>query len=219
MIYTIIIVILNLAALGFSVHLLLKKEKAFVSGAKNLFKDIEIDISDKKEVLNEVYQLARKTISTADLDKLKSDVKKIESAVGKSREAFEKVEGEHAKKEAELKELRELEAELETSESQAKEHLLVLEEENKRMQVENEELLDRLQETLSTLDKLMVELEEIKGAAEQLNEAKTQMLESQGKIEFYETDIQQISQNTIDLKSAYDALDIEYAQLYEKQVL
>ena len=50
----------------------------------------------------------------------------------------------------------------------------------------------------------------------QINAAKTETIESQKKIQFYEQEIAVVNKKYMELKRAYDALDIEYAQLYEK---
>ena len=54
-------------------------------------------------------------------------------------------------------------------------------------------------------------------AVEQLNKSKTELVEVEKNISFYEIEITKINKQYVTLKRAYDALDIEYAQLYEKR--
>ncbi len=115
------------------------------------------------------------------------------------------------------KELDEVQQELENSSLEAEKELEMLRSQERELAEASEKLREELDKALVQLDKLLDELAHSQVAVERLAQSKQEMLESQEKIAWYEEQIVDTNANYMELKKAYDALDIEYAQLYEKQ--
>ena len=85
------------------------------------------------------------------------------------------------------------------------------------MREETERLRQRVNNSVEMLEQLLVELSSSQSAVEKLTNAKTELLNTESKIDYYAEGISQLNSQYIELKKGYDALDIEYAQLYERQ--
>jgi chromosome segregation ATPase len=116
-----------------------------------------------------------------------------------------------------VRELDEVQQELEASSLEAAHELEMLRSQEKELADKSAKLREELNKALVRLDKLLEELADSQVAVESLAKAKQEMLGSQEKITWYEEQIVDTNTNYMELKKAYDALDIEYAQLYEKQ--
>lgn len=76
-----------------------------------------------------------------------------------------------------------------------------------------------MQSSVEQVDILLDVLHANVGAVTQLNKTRNEMIQVEKSIAYYEEEIAKINQQYVGLKRAYDALDIEYAQLYEKRQL
>ena len=75
----------------------------------------------------------------------------------------------------------------------------------------------QIDSALVQIDRLIQELSSSQEAVQRLATTKNDLLSAQQKVQYYTAEISALNKKYIDLKRAYDALDIEYAQLYEKQ--
>lgn len=163
-------------------------------------------IATFKKHLVSVQSLREKVETTIEL----SDVIQAE----RGRSAITQVELETV--ELRLRELEEIERELEASEQETREELRVLKRREEELRAKNEELKSRISESKQLLEQLLSEI--------QVSEATRRSLERmQEELEMVEEQVgdllDQISKGNdqyFSLKRRYDALDIEYAQLYEK---
>jgi predicted nuclease with TOPRIM domain len=80
-----------------------------------------------------------------------------------------------------------------------------------------EKLKNQVEKVQGKLDMLIEELENSHSAVERLTATKKDLIATQEQIEYYESETATLNQSLIQLKRSYDALDIEYAQLYERQ--
>jgi chromosome segregation ATPase len=118
--------------------------------------------------------------------------------------------------ETRLRELEEIERELEASAIETKEELNILKKKEKELRSKNDELKQRIAEATGGLEKLLSEVELSSQAQEQMTAMQTELLATQEKIDVLILQIEQGNEQYFILKKRYDALDIEYAQLYEK---
>jgi len=116
-----------------------------------------------------------------------------------------------------LRELEELRRELEVSNMDAIKEVEMLKAQERDMSNKNLGIQDQLKNSFDQLEILISMLSSNAKAVEQLNKSKTELVEVEKSITFYEIEITRINKQYVTLKRAYDALDIEYAQLYEKR--
>lgn len=116
-----------------------------------------------------------------------------------------------------LRDLEEIERELDNSNFEAARELEELRSKEAEISGRNVELRTELKGALGRLDELLKELRNAHEVVEKLNMTKIELVRIEGSIDWYENEVNDINTQYSILKNAYDALDIEYAQLYEKQ--
>jgi chromosome segregation ATPase len=115
-----------------------------------------------------------------------------------------------------LRELEEIERELEASGLETKEEITILEKKQNELVAKNDSLKAKIQESMQQWDQLLKEIESNSRLAEGVQAAKTQLVITEDKVAVLMLQIEQGNEQYFILKRRYDALDIEYAQLYEK---
>ncbi|NDD92787.1 hypothetical protein EBZ37_11950, partial [bacterium] len=113
-----------------------------------------------------------------------------------------------------LRELEELSRELEASTMETKEELKILQRKELDLKTKNDGLRTRIEESTSKMEALMAEIEMSVQMQEQISVMKGDLLRTEEKIEMLMREIQVNNEQYFNLKRRYDALDVEYAQLY-----
>lgn len=132
----------------------------------------------------------------------------------RGRAAIAKVELESV--ELRLRELDEIEGELDASELESKEELKILKSREEELRLKNEELKNRINESLSILEELRSKVAMTEEQARIFKNMEDELLYAQEQIDELRAQIAKGNDHYFQLKRRYDALDIEYAQLYEK---
>lgn len=114
-------------------------------------------------------------------------------------------------------ELERIAKELERSHEESKQLVDKMRAEEAEIAERNMLLKEQLDDSLSKIDRLLIELKNSRVAVERLSRAKASLLDVQERIDWLETEILMVNSQQAALKNSYDALDIEYAQLYERQ--
>lgn len=169
---------------------------------KQLIAKIE-SIYDSMVTVDDVRALVRQWKS------IREELKSLQSRRAVSDAELETVE-------ARLRELEEIERELEASGIETKEELRILQRKESELRDKNEELKDKIAETTADLEKLVQEVEMSTQLQEQIFAMKTELEEIHVKSENLLGQIEEGNAQYFTLKQRYDALDIEYAQLYER---
>jgi chromosome segregation ATPase len=118
--------------------------------------------------------------------------------------------------ETRLRELEEIERELEASGIETEEEVKILTKKEQELAAKNAALKEQIRASTDKMDALLGELQNNAEAQEQVLNLKTQLILSEQKTEEMVVQIELGNDQYFDLKRRYDALDIEYAQLYEK---
>ncbi len=118
--------------------------------------------------------------------------------------------------EARLRELEEIERELAASNIDTQEEIKILEKKRADLANKNGHLKEQISTSLSQIDAVLGELEMSAQMQEQVQAMKMEILQTQEKIDVLLLQIETGNDQYFVLKKRYDALDIEYAQLYEK---
>ena len=118
--------------------------------------------------------------------------------------------------ETRLRELEEIERELEASGTETAEELKILTKKEQELSAKNAALKEQIENSVKQMDALLNALQDNAAAQEQVLNMKTQLILTEQKTEEMVVQIELGNDQYFDLKRRYDALDIEYAQLYEK---
>lgn len=144
-----------------------------------------------------------------ELKRLREGLKVEKGRVTITQAELETVEGR-------LRELEEIERELAASGIETKEELKILKRKEKELLSKNEALKSQLAQTQEQMTQLFSELEVGAQVQEEMERAKAELISCQTQIDTLLVQIEQGNDQYFIMKQRYDALDIEYAQLYEK---
>jgi chromosome segregation ATPase len=118
--------------------------------------------------------------------------------------------------EVRMRELEEIGRELEASQTETKEELKILRRKEDDMRSKNESLRGQINDSLDKMDALIAEIEMTGQMQNQVAVMKADLLKSEEKIQTMLNQIQASNEQYFNLKRRYDALDVEYAQLYQQ---
>jgi chromosome segregation ATPase len=107
-------------------------------------------------------------------------------------------------------------SDLRTSMLESSQEMEMLRTQENGLRDKTSELKKELDKVLKKCDQLMIDFSSSQDLVQALKKAKAEALESQDKIFWYQEKITEINMNYMQLKRVYDALDIEYTQLYER---
>lgn len=115
-----------------------------------------------------------------------------------------------------LRELDEVDREIQASGLETKEELRILNKKEKDLRTKNENLKGKIQEAMSKINDILSQFESNSQVSMQIENMKTELLRTEQKVDELLIQIELGNEQYFSLKQVYDALDIEYAQLYEK---
>lgn len=118
--------------------------------------------------------------------------------------------------EVRMRELEEIGRELEASQTETKEELKILRRKEEDMRSKNDSLRGQINDSLAKMDALIAEIEMTAQMQNQVAVMKAELLKSEEKIQTMLNQIQVSNEQYFTLKRRYDALDVEYAQLYQQ---
>ncbi|MCC6221132.1 MAG: hypothetical protein IT291_07830 [Deltaproteobacteria bacterium] len=217
MIFAIIVIVLMFAGLVVGVFMYLQLNHASnLRVVKGNIAVLNEEINKKKEVLDELGRLALGFIPKDEYDRTCEEVTKFEEQIRGEQAKVTITQAEFDAGEARLRELEEVDRELEASALEAAREIDMLRTQENDIRKRNAELVGQLNKIHNRVDQLIEELEHCQEAVDRMVKVKAELVEIQQKIEWYTEQTSVINQQFIDLKHAYDALDIEYAQLYDK---
>lgn len=217
MIWMILVILTFVLGTGATVFVLRGKVSDRREIAKHNLQILKEQREKKREVLRELAELSLGLVMPEVLTDRQKQIQALDDELKAERGRLAITQAELEAVDTRLRELEEIERELESSALEASQELEMLKSQEKDIAERNQKLREELNSSLGQLEKLLGQLSHSREAVEHLNSAKTELVQSQTKISFYEEQIGNINRRYIELKKAYDALDIEYAQLYEKQ--
>ncbi len=208
---------LYLLGLGVLFYLLGRKKAAVDKRLATNLSLARKERDTKKEVVFELGEHALGMITKADLEALDAKLAESEDSLQTGKGKITITEAELEAVDTRLRELEELKRELEVSNIDAVKELEMLRSQQREIASKNEAMRNQINESIQQIDSLIGALSESAEAVEKLTNAKNELTETEQKVQVFEDQISSIHEKYLTLKKAYDALDIEYAQLYEKQ--
>lgn len=187
-----------------------KGELASVLG--NLEEELELK-KGYKEKISGIYSTM---VGLAKAREVLQELGKLEESLKAERGRITITQAELETVETRLRELEEIERELEASGLETKEELKILQKKEAELKANNQKLRAQIEQATGKLGELMGQIELSSQVQEQIMRMKTELLRTEQKIDILMLQIEQGNGQYFILKQRYDALDIEYAQLYEK---
>ena len=120
--------------------------------------------------------------------------------------------------EVRLRELDEINRELEAGALETREELKILQKREGELKTKNEELRVQIADSTVKMEALMSEIEMSVQMQEQVKVMQADLLRCEEQVETLMNEIQKGNEQYFVSKRRYDALDVEYAQLYQQYI-
>lgn len=192
------------------------RARAASAGRERMYQSVLDEVEQKRELWEEVRQLSQRM---ADPKELAVGVKGFTIA----RESLKAERGRVTIAEAELdmievrlRELEELHRELEASRTETKEELRILERKEGELRLKNDQLRTQISEANVKIETILREIELSAQMQEEVINLQAELLRSEEQVETLLNEIQRGNEQYFIMKRRYDALDVEYAQLYQQ---
>ncbi|MCB0358250.1 MAG: hypothetical protein KDD44_01390 [Bdellovibrionales bacterium] len=177
---------------------------------------IKREVDAKKALIDDIASVVLGLAPPHVLAKAEQQVTDLEEAVRAEQGRLTITQAELDAVETRLRELEEVERELEASSIESAKEIEMLRSQQRDIESRNEALRQQLQSAFDQIEILLSQFHSSQAAVDELGALKLGLEETQAKIDYYTEQLAMLNERYTELKNAYDALDIEYAQLYEK---
>ena len=179
---------------------------------------IKEELALKKELWNRIEAIRVEMADPADYEKANADVTLAREALKAERGRVIITQAELESVEVRLRELDEVNRELEASALETKEELKIFQKKEVDLKTKNEELRVQIADSTTKMEALMSEIEMSVQMQEQVKMMRADLLRSEEQVETLMNEIQKGNEQYFISKRRYDALDVEYAQLYQQYI-
>lgn len=205
--------IIEALGIGAALFLISKKKKDALGSSLGLLENAK---KERSELLAEVESLVRNMVPPDVVGSKGATLLGLRESLKVERGRITITQAELETVESRLRELEEIERELEASGVETKEELKILSKKERDLAQKNDALKTQISDSLKQYDELVTELQLSAEIQAEVDKMRTELLNSQERIDLLLTQIEDGNEQYFRLKKRYDALDIEYAQLYEK---
>ena len=212
----VVILLIFVAGSGAVVARVYGQVRARESAMEANFNILKEEIETRRGILEKIGQHSLGLTSADTIEALNSDLVRSEDELRSEQGRITITQAELDAIESRLRELEEIERELEASSIEASREVEMLRSQERDVRARNDALRAQLESSMLQIDNLLNQLQSSHAAQEQLTRLKGELIETQEKTEWYTEEICKLNEKYLALKKAYDAIDIEYAQLYEK---
>lgn len=185
-------------------------------GAGDVMGKLNADTNERRAIVTQIEECVQKLVPLAEVRKIVGEIIVVQEALRAERGRTTISQAELETVEGRLRELEEIERELEASGIETQEELKILQKKEKELKAKNEALQTQIKDSLDKLQALMGEVEFSAQAQEQMANMKSELLRTEQQIETLVVQMEESNEQYFTMKKRYDALDIEYAQLYER---
>ena len=209
----VILGILEAAVCIVLMYLVIYKRKAAMRKA---LESLKTELKEKTELKQQFLDSYAQMVSVIDIADALKEVAILQESVKAERGRITITQTELETVETRLCEVEEIERELEASNLETKEELEILKKKEAELKTKNDALKKQIVGSVQELDKVLSEIEMTAQMLEHIATMKNELVVTESKIESLVVQIEEMNAHYVSLKMRYDALDIEYAQLYEK---
>jgi chromosome segregation ATPase len=186
------------------------------AGLVKQFELIQDEVQQKRDLWSKVEAAQTELATQADMRQVGRDFIESREILKVERGRVTITQAELETLEGRMRELEEIGRELEASQTETKEELKILRRKEEDMRSKNDSLRGQIADSLAKMDGLLTEIELTGQMQNQVAVMKSELLRSEEKIQTMLNQIQQCNEQYFNLKRRYDALDVEYAQLYQQ---
>lgn len=208
-----IVGILQAAVVGVVIFL---RARAANAGRESLYANVLAEVGEKRVLWTRIQELSHEM---ADPQQLLFSAQAFTTARESLKAECGRVtiaQAELDMIEVRLRELEEITRELEASTTETKEELKILQKKEQELKSKNSHLRVQIAETTSKMETIMSEIEMSAQMQEQVLKLRGDLLQSEEQGQTLLNEIQRGNEQYFILKRRYDALDVEYAQLYQQ---
>lgn len=210
--FTVIAIVEALLCLGGIYYVINSK----TASARKAIKSITKEADEKSKIYQKICGLFGQMVDLKTIRERGAELLSIQDSMKAERGRITITQAELETIEGRLRELEEIERELEASGIETKEELNILQKKAKEMANKNTALKDQITNAVGQMDEAMGEIKLSAELQGQVDQAKLELIKTQEKIDLLLVQVEGSNEQYMNLKRRYDALDIEYAQLYEK---
>jgi chromosome segregation ATPase len=208
-----IIAIIEIALVAFGLWYVFNKK---IGAAYQSLTAIKEQILERKKLKSDIEERADKMVNIEVLAFAVTQYRKIEAEFETEKTKVALVQSDLDMSEKRLRELEEMEREIQNSRIDLEQELEALKSKESQLRNKNDKLKTDITESMQYAEELIWEIELSAQIIEQVKFVKSHLIATEDKIEKLLLQIEEANKQYSNLKIRYDALDIEYAQLYEK---
>lgn len=179
---------------------------------------IKEELAQKRELWGKIEALQSEMVDPVEYERVLGEVAAARDALKAERGRVIITQAELDSIEIRLRQLDEIARELEASALETKEELRILQKREGELKSKNEELRVQIAHSTTRMEALMSEIEMSVQLQEQIKLMKADLLQSEQQVELLMAEIQKGNEQYVNAKRRYDALDVEYAQLYQQYI-
>ena len=209
----IIIGLVEAVGLAAAMYVIVSKKKSTMGGAADKLED-ELKLRQGYET--QINSLFAGLVKIDQLVQQADIIRNLQESLKAERGRITITQAELETVETRLRELDEIERELEASSLETKEELKILKRKEGDLGQKNSTLKQQLEITRENMSKILTDIQLSAEMQDQIRAMQSEIMSCEQKIDDLLLRIEQGNEQYFILKSRYDALDIEYAQLYEK---
>jgi hypothetical protein len=186
--------------------------------ARSASQAIKEELALKQELWSRIESISAEMADPVEYEKVNADAARAREALKAERGRVIIIQAELESVEVRLRELDEVNRELEASALETKEELKIFQKRESELKTKNEELRVQIADSTTKMEALMSEIEMSVQMQEQVKIMRADLLKSEEQVETLMNEIQKGNEQYFIFKRRYDALDVEYAQLYQQHI-
>jgi chromosome segregation ATPase len=179
---------------------------------------VKDELAQKRALWAKIESLQQELADPAEYEVVEREFAIIRDALKAERGRVIITQAELESVEVRLRELDEVTRELEASTLETKEELKILQKKEGELKTKNQELRVQIADSTSKMEMLMSEIEMSVQLEEQVKNMRADLLKCEEQVETLMNEIQKGNEQYFIAKRRYDALDVEYAQLYQQYI-
>lgn len=192
------------------------RARAANAGRERVYANVLEEVEQKRALWDQVQKLSSELADPKELAERIRNFAVARESLKAERGRVTIAQAELDMIEVRLRELEEIHRELEASTTETKEELRILQRKEDELKAKNDNLRVQIAETNSKMEVLLSEIEVSAQMQEQVVNLKAELLRSEEQVQTLLNEIQKGNEQYFILKRRYDALDVEYAQLYQQ---
>jgi DNA repair exonuclease SbcCD ATPase subunit len=178
---------------------------------------LQDELEERRKILENLAKLSVGLITLEDCETAKAQLAKSKEGLDAEKGKATILQAESEAVDVRLRELEEIERELDSSGVEAAREMEMLRAQDRDIEFRNTTLFGLFEQSVIVFDKAMAASRADPEVAEIIAKVKSDVEAAEQRLKQFQEELPTLNEKYVSLKRAYDALDIEYAQLYEKQ--